>query len=463
MPTYAELLESVHGLPVVEARQEALAEAESVLTGLRLSLRGRSDIWLPRGEKPLWLKTAAEQVERTLPGRGPALVCDLLSREPTLYELERTAPVRAVSAVRSYRDGATGELHLAIGTLTVRQRKRTVEGESAELEIELLPLADAKVSIARLERLALSISKAELSRHVGLRAAVAVGGAKEVPARGWGRELDAALWPYGYRLVATLEEPWRHEKDVNRRLSARKADLYIFMRRWSVDGRNVDHTDRMRGMVGDREAIDTGAAHTLDQALQVVRDSLRQSLQEVPAWPVAPPPPSSAVAGAPGALPPARRVASVPGELVAPRSWPQFRERLDMLESPTLTITERARDGVLHCPHPDPARLWVPTVALCTLSSAWVEADCSVGMRFAEWAKLHFGLNVAMFDSKIVAAGLDKFVHDGRELSREPHVQVDQAKSFTEVGRIHFALDVEGRKVVIDHIGLKLLGREAAT
>ena len=48
-----------------------------------------------------------------------------------------------------------------------------------------------------------------------------------------------------------------------------------------------------------------------------------------------------------------------------------------------------------------------------------------------------------------------RFVFDGRMLDREPHLKIDDHTAPTEVGRIYFALDTDGRRLVVEFFGVK--------
>ncbi|MGP5637538.1 hypothetical protein ACTXOW_13725 [Corynebacterium variabile] len=98
-------------------------------------------------------------------------------------------------------------------------------------------------------------------------------------------------------------------------------------------------------------------------------------------------------------------------------------------------------------------------VKLARASSEWSEAGCNVGMRIKEWLKTRFGLNFSLEDEPLVRKNLNEFEYDGKnDYSREPHLKLDDFVKPNEVGRIYFAIDTEGSRFIVDHVGVKLYG-----
>ncbi|MFE3289408.1 hypothetical protein [Rhodococcus sp. NPDC059234] len=73
------------------------------------------------------------------------------------------------------------------------------------------------------------------------------------------------------------------------------------------------------------------------------------------------------------------------------------------------------------------------------------------------WMRDEFDLKVALQDDRIEKnAKLRDFEYDGRTHNRTPHVKVRDHTAPSQVGRIHFALDSGNRRIIVDHVGLKL-------
>jgi hypothetical protein len=56
------------------------------------------------------------------------------------------------------------------------------------------------------------------------------------------------------------------------------------------------------------------------------------------------------------------------------------------------------------------------------------------------------------------AQELDEFNFDGKTFSRGPHLKLGDHTSPNEVGRVYFAMDSDGERFIVDHVGLKLYG-----
>lgn len=138
-----------------------------------------------------------------------------------------------------------------------------------------------------------------------------------------------------------------------------------------------------------------------------------------------------------------------------PHDWEHFEARLTDLERKSFAITENARQTVRSTGYPHPSRMWEHLEALANAAAAFAEVSAEVGGRLADWIHSEFGIEVAMHDDNL-QGGQKTFYHEGTAYSREPHVKVDDAKAWIEVGRIYFAVDPEGSRFIVDHIGGKL-------
>ncbi len=99
--------------------------------------------------------------------------------------------------------------------------------------------------------------------------------------------------------------------------------------------------------------------------------------------------------------------------------------------------------------------------ALIDLAKAAVEyrrLGCQLGMVPDDWFKHEWGLNLASSDKFMSKNGLADFDHEGKTYNRLPHLKLGDHVSPNEVGRIYFAMDSEGERFIVDHVGLKLHG-----
>lgn len=99
--------------------------------------------------------------------------------------------------------------------------------------------------------------------------------------------------------------------------------------------------------------------------------------------------------------------------------------------------------------------------ALIALTKAAIEyrrLGCQLGMLPDDWFKHEWELNLASTDQYMSKQRLDTFDFDGKTHSRLPHLKLGDNTSPNEVGRVYFAMDSEGERFIVDHVGLKLYG-----
>jgi hypothetical protein len=135
------------------------------------------------------------------------------------------------------------------------------------------------------------------------------------------------------------------------------------------------------------------------------------------------------------------------------KTWDEISEWLPELEGPGFHVTDRAldcADGTGKYPHPD--AMWQALRALERVGRAYNERGARLNMRFEEFAQKHGGIEVALQDGTY---GDCWFEYEGKPYQRLPHVKIDDAKAPNEVGRIYFALDSDGRRVIVDWFGTK--------
>lgn len=136
-----------------------------------------------------------------------------------------------------------------------------------------------------------------------------------------------------------------------------------------------------------------------------------------------------------------------------PETWAEFAELVEFLESPSLRLTDRAKEELADCTHPDPAEMFRQLRALADAADSWARADGKIGTRLDEWAPPKFGIEIALHDN---ALKKQTFTYEGHSYTREKHVKVNDHVKPNECGRIHFDWNNEERFFVVDHIGLHL-------
>lgn len=106
-------------------------------------------------------------------------------------------------------------------------------------------------------------------------------------------------------------------------------------------------------------------------------------------------------------------------------------------------------------------RVDVMQAALIDLAKAAIEyrrLGCQLGMHPDDWFKQEWHLTLASTDQYMSKNGLDQFTYEDRTYSRLPHLKLGDHTSPNEVGRVYFAMDSDGERFVVDHVGLKLYG-----
>ncbi|MBM4510052.1 hypothetical protein GS425_00065 [Rhodococcus hoagii] len=99
--------------------------------------------------------------------------------------------------------------------------------------------------------------------------------------------------------------------------------------------------------------------------------------------------------------------------------------------------------------------------ALISLTQAAIEyrrLGCHFGMLPDDWFKQEWELNLASTDQYMSKNKLDAFDFEDKTYSRLPHLKLGDNTSPNEVGRVYFAMDSEGERFIVDHVGLKLYG-----
>ncbi|MGP3688235.1 hypothetical protein ACTVZO_26665 [Streptomyces sp. IBSNAI002] len=132
-----------------------------------------------------------------------------------------------------------------------------------------------------------------------------------------------------------------------------------------------------------------------------------------------------------------------------------FRD-LEVASEGRLVFTPAAERSWTASRYPYPKEM---TDVLVTLAKASIDlySDQQAGKmpRLDDWFKTEHGLNVAFSDLELKKKPKLRFFEFEGPRDGLPHVKVRDAVSPNEVGRIYFALDPAGRRIIVDHVGLK--------
>lgn len=131
--------------------------------------------------------------------------------------------------------------------------------------------------------------------------------------------------------------------------------------------------------------------------------------------------------------------------------------RLSDAASGRIVFTERAATSWKKCRYPFPDEMAECLVKLGRVAASLYDGTERSIDHLDNWIRDEFDLKVALQDSVIERdTRLWKFIFDDVERDRTPHVKVRDHAPPSEVGRIHFALDAENHRLIVDHVALKL-------
>lgn len=137
---------------------------------------------------------------------------------------------------------------------------------------------------------------------------------------------------------------------------------------------------------------------------------------------------------------------------------PTFLALADASDS-SIVFTEAAERSWKKVAYPDPADMTQTLTALARAAKKLYSDDPGSIGHIDDWFKLNFGLNVSTADDTIEKnKSMRYFDFEGKRHDQVPHVKVRDAVKPNEVGRIHFAFDKDGRRLIVNHVALKLYG-----
>ncbi|MDQ3092179.1 MAG: hypothetical protein M3R46_11095 [Actinomycetota bacterium] len=391
------------------------------LVGLRLEVAGHRDFWLPRGERPGWVDNALTQTEAWLPGSGePALRATLLS-PARVYELEAISARRRVAVlgavtppdgepclIRALLEASTAGKHLA---------------DCGDLEFACASLAslDARELLGEVAS-GLTAPSLRAPDPDGAPPTALVVGDASLTER---KAIERRLWTHGVRVEAFLDQPYRRIPAAVERVQAFKGSFLVL---------NIPGCGDVAGQLLGAANAATGPLFILqEEELEYLLLELDDRLDEASV-----------------------DLTEPPTDAVKPQGWRTAAEQARSLQGQdgSFVLTKKCSAGLEKTPYPNAARMVDQLEKLARLAAKWTEREGSLNGSFEEWARAEEGLEIALRDKKLTALKLHRFEHDGRSYSREPHVQVDDAKAFTECGRIYFAIDKRPYRFIVDHIGL---------
>lgn len=140
------------------------------------------------------------------------------------------------------------------------------------------------------------------------------------------------------------------------------------------------------------------------------------------------------------------------------RDFTEQWERWEAKSEGALVFTDRAKSTWADCAYEDFQGMWEALDALADLAQAWRAVDGNVEQRLGDWIKEQTALNYSPKDDGLRQLRLHKFQFEGHPWDRTPHIKLGDHTKPNKVGRIYFAIDNDGRRWIVDHVGLKLHG-----
>lgn len=124
-----------------------------------------------------------------------------------------------------------------------------------------------------------------------------------------------------------------------------------------------------------------------------------------------------------------------------------------------IVFTEAAERSWKKISYPHPDDMTAALTALARAAHRLYSEDAGAMGHVDEWFKTGFGLNVSTADDTIEKnKAMRYFDFEDKRRDQTPHVKVRDAVKPNEVGRIHFAFDKDGCRLIVNHVALKLYG-----
>lgn len=144
--------------------------------------------------------------------------------------------------------------------------------------------------------------------------------------------------------------------------------------------------------------------------------------------------------------------------ILEPRSDPSdtFLALVDAAEG-RIVFTDAARRSWKKVNYPEPEDMTRNLVILAKAAVALYNGEDRTMGHLDDWFRVEWDLTVSMNDDTIERSkGLRFFDFEGERRDQTPHVKVRDGVKPNEVGRIHFALDSAGKRLIVNHVALKL-------
>ncbi|HEX8079272.1 MAG TPA: hypothetical protein VF557_03605 [Jatrophihabitans sp.] len=135
-------------------------------------------------------------------------------------------------------------------------------------------------------------------------------------------------------------------------------------------------------------------------------------------------------------------------------NWDKGAKKVLALESSYFVMSDRLKASLPNCNYPDISRMIRHLEYLEDLARLYHESGGKLGNSIENTATQRYGIEIALFDSKLDPADVILEGEAQAGLKALPHIKVDDYKSPDRCGRVYFAIDSVNSRFIVDHVGL---------
>ena len=132
---------------------------------------------------------------------------------------------------------------------------------------------------------------------------------------------------------------------------------------------------------------------------------------------------------------------------------------LEAVSSKRLVFTDQAAKSWSKIDYPEPEDMFAKLKSLAEAAVDLYSGDAEFKGHVDNWFRDEHNLVVALTDKTLQNKKLKnvrQFEYDGETFEQVPHVKVKDNVKPNAVGRIHFALDSNKKRIIVNHVALKL-------
>lgn len=258
-------------------------------------------------------------------------------------------------------------------------------------------------------------------------------------------------------LTRGVDEGWRRARQAVQRVARVDANARVLLAQQTADTRAerdalLEKVDLLEGEVTEAQELAESYANDV-QSLQARADAAEDLQVQVDYW----------KAQYLAQYEPVEEVEVDPWDAIPPLV--ESSDPTDIFLALTdasgscVVFTDAAARSWKKIAYPDPADMTEALTMLARAAQRLYSDEPGPIAHIDDWFKQNFGLNVSTADDTIEKnKSLRYFDFEDKRRDQVPHVKVRDGVKPNEVGRIHFAFDKEGRRLIVNHVALKLYG-----